>query len=164
MFEDIGTLRPGYCTASFVSSLTTGIGRRLPPTSSTPARILVATFLESTYTVFRKGNSGEQPSLGFAPLSGVNYQANGNAILGASGDGTDGRIGPAGVTVIGTGDGGGSGSGTAVQGAGMGTVTVTAGGSSHTGAAVPRPHFTFGTAAATVISTLFAFFVITGAW
>jgi hypothetical protein len=163
LFQDIGSLRPGYCAASFVSSLATGTGRRAAPIASTPAWILGGSFLKSTYTVFRKGSSGEQPSVGFAPLSGVNYQADGNAIIGASGDGVDGRIGIAGATVVGTGDGGGGGSGTAVQGPGMGAVTVTAGGSSQTSGAAPGPHFTFGTAAATVIAIFSTFIVISGA-
>jgi len=79
--------------------------------------------------VFRKGAQGEQPSVGFAPLSGVDYtQANGNAIIGAGGDGIDGRIGEAGVTIVGTGNGGGSGVGS--SGVYGGAPSVTAGGNS----------------------------------
>jgi hypothetical protein len=54
------------------------------------------------YTVFRKGNGtiSDPPSVGFAPIKGVNYQADGNAIIGVGGNGVYGGIGNAGGEVI----------------------------------------------------------------
>lgn len=78
-------------------------------TSSTPNDvpnvanwILGAAFMRGVYTVFRAGASGGQPSLGFAPIKGVNYSTNWAHTIGVDGDGVDGRIGQAGVTIMGT--------------------------------------------------------------
>jgi hypothetical protein len=54
------------------------------------------------YTIFNNGNSGGTPSVGFAPLKGVNYNGDGTATLGVGGDGVNGRIGSVGATVTGT--------------------------------------------------------------
>jgi hypothetical protein len=58
--------------------------------------------MRSVYTVFRKGAAGEQPSFGFAPIKGVNYSTDGFHTIGVGGDGVNGEIGQAGVTIIGT--------------------------------------------------------------
>jgi hypothetical protein len=64
--------------------------------------ILGAAYMRGVYTVFRGGSNGEQPSLGFAPIKGVNYNANWTQIIGVGGDGVNGRIGQAGVIIPGT--------------------------------------------------------------
>lgn len=52
-------------------------------------------------------SGADGPSIGFAPLKGVQYSSNGNQVLGTNGDGVDGRVGNAGASnvVTGTGDG-----------------------------------------------------------
>lgn len=82
MFADIGSLRPRYCTTNLLSPLSTGFRRRLSSHNQYPRvdpRWILSQIKHNT--VLRKGNSGEQPSVGFAPFSGVNYRADGNAII-----------------------------------------------------------------------------------
>lgn len=54
---------------------------------------LSAAFPKSSYTVFRKGLAGEQPSIGFARLRIVDYAVNGTALIGSGIDGSPGNAG-----------------------------------------------------------------------
>jgi hypothetical protein len=95
---DITSFRVGYCVSSLIAANSTGF----PSYNVTPANpewVLGIPFLKSTYTVFRAGNSSEPPGVGFAPLKGVNYRADGNATIGVEGDGVDGNVGDAGVVI-----------------------------------------------------------------
>ncbi|KIM21632.1 hypothetical protein M408DRAFT_333341 [Serendipita vermifera MAFF 305830] len=77
-----------------------------PPTTVTnPSWLIGDAFLKSVYTVFRRGNgTAEDPaSVGFAPIKGLNYAADGNVIIGVD-TGADGVVGGAGVIVAGGGD------------------------------------------------------------
>jgi len=47
------------------------------------------------------------PAVGFAPLKGVQYNGNGDQIIGTDGDGVDGRVGNANVSAVVTGSGNG---------------------------------------------------------
>lgn len=78
-----------YCLGSMVGSATS---------ASSPAWIFGDSLMKGTYTIFRRGNQGDTPQVGFAPLKGVNYNGDGTATLGVGGDGVDGRIGNAGAT------------------------------------------------------------------
>ena len=95
---DITPFRAGYCVASLMATNSTNFPN-YNTTSVDPAWILGLSFLKSTYTVFRAGNSSEAASVGFAPLRGVNYTADGNAIIGIGGDGLDGNVGDAGAII-----------------------------------------------------------------
>jgi hypothetical protein len=70
--------------------------------SSVPAWIFGDSLLIGVYTIFHRGNPGDTPSVGFAPLKNVNYSGDGTATLGVGGDGVDGRIGNAGGVGTGT--------------------------------------------------------------
>lgn len=63
-----------------------------------PAWVIGASLLKGTYTIFRRGNQADTPSVGFAPLKNVNYNGDATPTLGLGGDGIDGRIGNAGAT------------------------------------------------------------------
>jgi hypothetical protein len=95
---DIASLREDYCVSSLIATNATGFPN-YNITSADPEWVLGVSFLKSTYTVFRAGNSSEAPGVGFAPLKGVNYTADGNATLGVGGDGVDGNVGDAGVVI-----------------------------------------------------------------
>ncbi|KAG9032898.1 hypothetical protein FS842_004024 [Serendipita sp. 407] len=94
-YQYLGRYKPGYCTGSI-------IGMAGSISSSYPAWIFGDAFLKGVYTVFRKGNESEQPSVGFAPVKGVNYATNGNVTLGTAGNGINGNIGNAGVVITGS--------------------------------------------------------------
>jgi hypothetical protein len=86
---------PTSSNAATTSSVPNGV--------PTPANwILGAAFMRGVYTVFRAGTNGSQPAVGFAPIKGVNYTTDWTHTIGVSGDGVNGRIGQAGVTIIGT--------------------------------------------------------------
>lgn len=72
--------------------------------TTTPSWIFGDAFMKSTYTVFRAGREGETPSIGFAPIKGVDYATDAWIVIGADGNGIDGRIGEAGVVIPGSGD------------------------------------------------------------
>ena len=57
---------------------------------------------KGVYTIFNYGGQGATPSVGFAPLKGVNYSGDGTATIGVGTDGVNGRIGNAGGTATGT--------------------------------------------------------------
>lgn len=115
---------PGYCVGAFVATSTLDnfsskfIGPKpflkspfddddpistAPTTTSQPGWLIGDAFLKSVYTVFRKGNgtATDPPSVGFAPIKGVNYAADGNTIIGVAGNGVSGDVGFAGVIIPG---------------------------------------------------------------
>lgn len=100
-----------YCVGALMGNgnLPTSSGNAA--TSSAPSDepetsdwILGAAYMRGVYTVFRSGSNGEQPSVGFAPIKGVNYNTNATPTIGIGGDGVNGRIGQAGVIITGTGE------------------------------------------------------------
>ncbi|KAG8830178.1 hypothetical protein FRC17_005270 [Serendipita sp. 399] len=94
-YQYLGRYKPGYCTGSI-------IGISGSSSSSFPSWIFGNAFLKGVYTVFRRGKDNEEPSVGFAPLKGVNYATNGNVTLGTPGNGVNGNIGNAGVVIPGS--------------------------------------------------------------
>jgi cathepsin D len=94
-----------YCLGSLTGAPTPSQGFSL----SSPAWIVGDSLFTSHYVVFRSGAQGENPSVGFANLKGVNYNTDGNAIVGQSGDGIDPDIGNAGGVPTSTPGGGGGG-------------------------------------------------------
>jgi len=82
-----------YCAASIIGSQTT---------ASSPAWIFGDSLFKGVYTIFNYGGQGVTPSVGFAPLKGVNYSGDGTATIGVGTDGVNGRIGNAGGTATGT--------------------------------------------------------------
>jgi hypothetical protein len=95
---NITSFRAGYCVSSLIATNSTAFPN-YNVTSADPEWVLGIPFLKSTYTVFRAGNSTERPGVGFAPLKGVNYTADGNVTIGVEGDGVDGNVGDAGVII-----------------------------------------------------------------
>jgi cathepsin D len=81
-----------YCLGAFTGADTPSEGFSL----TSPAWVIGDSLFKGNYIVFRNGAQGENPSVGFGKLKGVNYNTNGNAVLGVDGDGIDPDIGNAG--------------------------------------------------------------------
>ena len=156
MWLGLAQYLPGYCVCSFVATTTlNNFSKRFipdvrpapkseddtistaPAATNQPSWLIGDAFLKSVYTVFRKGNGTAQdpPSVGFAPIKGVDYTADGNAVIGLGGNGINGAVGNAGVVVPGGSDGVTSRSASASTAASFITTTAVASQSTSDGVA-----------------------------